>query len=160
MKKMLAVVDEKINSGQSLIEAIVAMAVALLIISGLVSAVIVAVKNSQFARNQSLATQYASEGIEWIRSQRDNNWTNFYLKAGPVNDPYKYCLNNIILSWPPNTPCGSSDYSLGNNVKQNFKRQANISIVDATKILVIMTVSWSDPSGIHKVELNSYFTKW
>jgi len=151
MKKMSAVVYDKIKSGQSLIEAIVAMAVALLIISGLVSAVIIAVKNSQFARNQSLATQYASEGLEWIRSQRDNSWTIFYSKAETTTT---YCLNT--LSWLSSSQCGSSDYALGGH----FKRQARLSTVDLTKIWVIMTVSWSDPSGIHQQELNSYLTKW
>jgi len=109
------------------------MAIAIVIIGGLVAAVIVAVKNAQFARNQALATKYANEGMEKIRSYRDQTaWAVF--KRG----------------------CGS--YNLG-AVSSPFSRSHTCQEVATDKIKVTITVSWIDPTGNHKSELTSYFTK-
>ncbi|MBI4999386.1 hypothetical protein HZB97_01295 [Candidatus Gottesmanbacteria bacterium] len=131
MKDLLVPVHK---DGQSLLEALVAMAIAILIIGGLVAAVIVAVRNAQFARNQVLATKYANEGMEKIRSYRDqNDWDNF------------------------KSECGS--YSLG-AVPTPFTRTHACQEEVADKMKVTITVSWTDSIGTHKSELNSYFTKW
>lgn len=150
MKDLLQPVHKK--DGQSLLEALVAMAVAILIVGGLVVAVIVAVRNAQFAKNQTLATKYANEGMEWIRSERDTDWTIFAARSGPPPGGTTYCLNN--LSWA-SLPCS---FSLANNT---FKREAVLITREADrKIEAKVTVSWTDPAGPHKSELTSYFTKW
>ena len=52
------------NSGQTLVEVVLAVAVASLILVGLTRATTEALRNAQFAKNQSLATQYAQEAME------------------------------------------------------------------------------------------------
>ncbi len=125
------------KNGQSLIEVIVAMAVAILIVGGLLSAVIVAVRNSQFAKSQVLATKYAEEGMENTRQQRDTNWDTFWTKKGTTEGP-------AIIS--------------GTTFSRSIKYE-DVSGGAGDKMKVTVTVSWTDTIGTHKSELVSYFTK-
>lgn len=135
MKDLLPVHNKK--NGQSLIEVLAAMAVAVIIISGLVGAVIVAVRNAQFAKNQALATSYANEGMENTRQQRDENWDNFWSKAGTTVGPTQ--IGTTVFTKTINY----DDVSGGTN----------------DKMRVTVTVSWIDSSGTHKSQLVSFFTK-
>lgn len=72
----------KSQKGQSIIEATVAISIVALIIVALVSAITVSVRNATYAKNKSLATKYVTEGIEAVRSIRDNSWLTFYDAAG------------------------------------------------------------------------------
>ena len=61
------------QSGQSLIEVIVAAAVGILVVTALTFATIFSLRNANFAKNSALATKLAQEGIEWVRTGRDRN---------------------------------------------------------------------------------------
>lgn len=125
----------KTRNGLSLLEVIISMAVSIILISGFVSAVTITIKNSQFARNQTLATKLAQEGLEKIRAYRDQNtWTTF--TAGCTS------LSTMGIVAPPSP----------------FTRRVSCSVLDANKNTVTVTVSWTDSSGTHKSELSSYFS--
>lgn len=132
--------------GQSLLEVLIALAVAVIVVLALVRAVTVAIRNASFARSQASATKYAQEGMEWIRSQRDERWTNLLNQA---NDS-TYCLNT--LSWAS----GGCSFSLGGK----FKREATVKPPVGDKIEVEVKVSWQETDRTHKSQLYSYFTKW
>lgn len=59
------------QSGQSLLEVVVVIAVGIIVVSALVFATIASIRNAQFAKNQALATKLAQEGIEKIKTIRD-----------------------------------------------------------------------------------------
>ena len=54
------------QKGQGLLEALVALSAAVIIIAGMTIAAITAVSNSDFAKYQSLATDYAQQGMEIV----------------------------------------------------------------------------------------------
>ncbi|MCJ7792877.1 MAG: hypothetical protein MUP45_02780 [Candidatus Marinimicrobia bacterium] len=66
------------NQGQSLIEVLTALAIAVLVIVALVAGVTYAVRNLTYAKNQALATQYAQEGLEAARRMRDEDPETFF----------------------------------------------------------------------------------
>lgn len=125
-----------------MLEVIVALAAAMLVILGLVRVTIVSMRNSRFAKNQALATQYAQEAMEWIRTQRDEDWSLLVIDT--------YCLSDD-LDWIVNPSC---DYTLDTV----FKRVAVLTADGDEKFQVDVTVSWD--SGAHQSELSSYLTKW
>lgn len=134
MKVLVATIRE---SGISLIEVVAAMAIAVLIITGLVFTAGEAIKNAQFSKNQALATKYAEEGMDKIRSERDRaaDWTTF--KAN--------CLT----------------YNLG-TVPVPFTRTINCEEVggDTEKRKITVTVTWTDSSGSHQSQLTSFLSNW
>jgi len=135
--------SKKIQSGQSLIEVLTALAVVLLVIVALIRATTSSMKGSDFAKTQSSATSYGQEAIEWIRAERDKDWNNL--------SPNTYCLNS--LSWS-----GGSCTTYGLDGK--FKRESILSDGGGGKIKVEVKVSWQDSSGEHQSVLTTYLSNW
>jgi hypothetical protein len=146
-------VKPKSHSGQSLVEVLVALGVALLVIVALIRATAISMKGSGFSKTQARGTRYAQEAIEWIRGQRDEGWSNLNSRT-PDTGLATYCLNDLS-SWPASSgEC--TDYSL--DVK--FKREAVLSNEGGGKIGVVVTVKWLEVGGERQSRLNTYFTNW
>lgn len=143
----------KYQSGQALIEALVALAAAVAVISAIAITVITSLQNVEFTKNQNLATQYAGEGLEIVRRIGRSNWQT--LQAYNATN---YCLakGSTVL-----TPMGGS--SCGQNVGI-YVRQINIELNSPscqTNVKVRSTVKWSDSKCgssdvfCHEVRLDS-----
>lgn len=155
----------KKQKGQTLIEALVALGAAVLVLSAIAVAVISALNNAQYAKNQDLATQYASQGIEVMRQLSQTNWTTFLsYNSG------KYCLaKDEALPCLAGSQTGSCIQSGGLVACTPnygiFVREVDIgqnSNSCSNNALITVIVSWSDSkctsSGntyCHKVSLNS-----
>lgn len=123
------------SAGVSLLEVIIAMAVSVVLVSGLVFNVTTAIRNSQFSRHQTLATKFSQEAIEKIRAYRDqNSWTTFTTNCGSLS------TMGITVPLSP------------------FTRTVSCVVIDANKNSVTITVSWTDPTGTHQSQLTSYFS--
>lgn len=69
----------KNNSGQSLVEVLLAVALTGLLLGALVIATTRSIRNSRFAQDQAKATHLAQEKVEYLRNMRDEQgWE--YLK--------------------------------------------------------------------------------
>lgn len=79
--------------GQSLMEVVVVVAVAVIVIGALTFATIASLRNAQFAKNQAQATKLAQEVLERVRAGRDRNSkiSDFSFGAGSGD--------NIVSSW-------------------------------------------------------------
>lgn len=145
------------NTGQTLIEVAVALSVMLIALAAISMAVITSLNNSQFIKNQSIAKQYAQQGMEAIGNLRNNNIVSFnsYNGLGCMDQ------NNVIS--PTTGNCG------GVNIGGSFIRQVQFTkgASDCSSgTLVSVTVFWSsskcDPSTpasrfCHKSQLVSCF---
>ena len=75
-----------IQKGQTLIEALSALAIIGILLSATAVAVITSLSNATFNQNKTLATKYAQQGSEIVRQIRDKNYTTFQGYSG------SYCL--------------------------------------------------------------------
>lgn len=127
------------NSGQSLAEVMFAVAIASIVLLGLTQATTTALKNSQFAKNQSLANQFAQKGMEQARQLRDQNPAVFWSKAAVGG---KITETEVII----NTP---------------FTKETTYERITEEKMSLKIKISWKDSTGgSHLAELTSYLTKW
>jgi hypothetical protein len=62
----------KNGAGQAIVEAVVALATILVILSAITVAVLTSISNSDFIKKQTLAKKYAEQGMEYIRYSRNN----------------------------------------------------------------------------------------
>ncbi len=130
--------------GQSLVEAIVAIGITVLVVTGLVVLAVGAVRSATLARNRSLAVQYAQEGMEALRSVRDRSFADL-----PTSG-----TNRVVWT-------GSEWSTLaGTENLDPFTRSFTSNLVSSGKLEVNMMVSWSDSSGDHTVDLTTYLTDW
>lgn len=144
------------NRGQSLFEVVFAIAIVGLLITGIVSLSASSLRNTDFSRNQTIATKYANEGVEWARIYRDTDWDNFQALSSDVG--INWCLND--LSVPSSNSCGTD--RIGNTI---FWREIHfiddlVSDPDGNTVDVEVKVFWDDSVGNHVVNTDTSFTKW
>ena len=125
---------KKQEKGQSLIEVLVALALVVLVILALIAVTTISVRNATFAKNQSLATNYAQEAIEGARELRDSDKETFF-----TND---------------DAPCDKTDSI------SPFELTRECNLVGSDKMTILVTVTWTDAKGDHKSELYTELTKW
>lgn len=132
-----------LSKGQALVETIIALAVASLIIGSLVVGVVISVKNTRFAKNQSLATKFAQEGMEEVRLYRDQNgWDAFWSnKVGLGNEG----------------PTGIGETIFEKEIKYQDVSEPE---GEGNRAKVTVTVSWTEGANEHQSKLSTYLAKW
>ena len=70
------------QKGQTIVEAIVALAAIFVIVAAIAVAIVSAVSNSQFIKSQNLANKYAQQGMEFVRGIHADNIDEFQLLSG------------------------------------------------------------------------------
>lgn len=139
------------KNGQSLFEVVLALAIIVLIIVGLVFLTNLSLKNSRFSKMQSLAANYLQEAFEWLRKEKENDWFFFETKAQTL----KYCLPSLSWESAKVGSCQDSDFISDSR----FKREVEFFIEDPSTIEVKIEVYWEDENGFHKVSSATNFVK-
>lgn len=122
----------KSEKGQTIIEAIVALAAIFIIVVAITIAIVNAVNNSQFVKNQNLANKFAQQGMEQIRRIKADDIVEFKDMSGSfsysddgngivsgettevnVNNTH---IRNIYLS-DNDPPCFDDDSQIGGLTK-------------------------------------------
>lgn len=127
---------KKYNSGQSLVEVVIAISVIAIGILAIAKVATKSISNTTFARNKALATRYAQDTIEKIRQYRDkNNWEKFtdYCDSASVMG-----LSEVLTPFTRTFTClGSGD-----------SREITVKIL------------WSDAGGSHQTQIQTNLTAW
>lgn len=137
------------KKGQTLVEVLVAMGIAVIGISAIGSAVVSGLNNGIYSKNQHLATQYAQEGMDIIKQLQISNVQAFTNLSG------RYCLAQTCATLVSGVAsCGSNDHGNGANCVQNvnnfFIRQVDILPIGSANAKCVNTmqatvsVLWTD----------------
>ncbi|MDO8451443.1 MAG: hypothetical protein Q7S76_01075 [bacterium] len=140
------------QSGQLLVEAVIAVGMVIILTTGLVVATVTSLKAAQFARMKTRATKYAQEGIELTRKLRDDGWPAFqaYGTVGGKN----WCLKSDG-TWVDTASCAPADFIDG-----IFARNV-VMLWNETegRMEATVVVRWTDTTA-HTARIKSYFTEW
>jgi len=143
---------KNLQLGQSLFEVVLALGVITAITIGIVSLAASSIRNAGFSKNKTLAGRYVEEATEWLRSERDTNFSAF--EANIITSIW--CLSG--LDWTKVGVCGESDNipdtSLFRNVTFSSLPSGN------TIIRANVRVYWTDGQGDHEVSSITSFTDW
>lgn len=135
---------QKIISGQSLVESVVTLGVVILLVTGLVVGTTSALKYAQSSRARSTATQYASEGLELARRERDSSWSTF-ARSG------SFCVD--ATGGIPSDPCALLENKYSRTVSYDYNDIAE-------SVTVTSVVSWSEGAEIKEISLQTTLTNW
>ena len=174
----------KINQkGQSILEVAVSLGLIMVIVTILTITTINGLKNSQFAKNQVLASSYAEQGIELIKYARQRD-CRINIAATPGVGPYywadrsggkiliwEYATNPIpagnayafeINTAAPCTVTQTTITNLGQTINTIFTRKIKLERLDPNinTIRVTASVNWTDYTGEHTVENVSIVTNY
>lgn len=105
----------------------------------------------KFQQYKIVATHYAEEAMEWLKSEKEKDWEDFSSHDISGNGT-TYCLNDLNF----NVLSSCENYSLGNSL---FKRELLIKNIGSpvNQIEGIVTVYWKEKNYENKVVLKSIF---
>lgn len=138
------------KSGQTLIEAIAAVGITVIIASSLMALGVATIRSATVSRNRSQAVSYAQEGIEAVRSIRDRSYSE--LSA---------CIGAGGVVWSVSQSrwnCRASSV-----VTDIFTRSLTVALSnppDPGSVSVTVQVAWDDGAGHHDLELDTLLTDW
>jgi Tfp pilus assembly protein PilV len=140
--------------GQTLIEVLIALATAVIVVSGITVLAISSLSNVQFTKEQDQATKYAQEGMEVTRGIRNNDYIGFRAYSG------YYCLaKGQVTFGSAVATCAAKN--IDNTYIRSVQIQQNACGVNLANVTV--SVAWTDtkcPSGAfcHNSKLTSCFS--
>lgn len=160
------------NKGQSLLELVIVIAVAIIVIAALTSATISSLRNANFSKNQLQATKFAQEGLEKVRSIRDRDGfviANFGSSTTKFSELWSVklsetcaipCLVNFLLDPLNNslTQNNSTAEDLGGSF-QRWVKMTDDSTTFQSKKTITVIVTWVDFAGSHESRLTTYLRK-
>lgn len=169
----------KWQKGQSLLEIAVSLGLVALIITILTITTLNGLRNSQFAKNQVLASSYAQQGIELVKimRQRDclivtNQGVNYkwFNTAGSIplvwtkfNSDTTFDANNpyFFIADTSATNCQLKQQAASESLENGlFSRTTKLERVSTGVIRVTVIVSWNDFSGPHETKNVSLVTNY
>lgn len=139
------------ESGQSLVEAVVAVGLAIVIATALISATTTGLKAGQSGKLRSKAVILVQDGIEQTRILRDSGWT-----ALQNRDAQIWCLSKTS-EFIKTTDCPYD----AENPSNPYYRSVTYTWDSAnSRMKVDSVVSWNERSQVKNVTLTTYFTDW
>lgn len=155
MKELPSVRKDILERGFSILEVILAVGLAVLILSALVSLGVTATKNSTFSRDQTQATKYARETMERVRAFRDQKGLTALKTQCPA------LVTTFCQISPALTIVQGKETLTGTPFTRYFQRIGTCPAAGGGEIIPItVTTEWSDGGGKHNAELQSCFTSW
>jgi type II secretory pathway pseudopilin PulG len=151
------------QSGVTLLEVLIFMTLLSLIIIAIVYSTTLSLKRTQFNQRKIFATRYAEEVEEWMRGEKEVDWTVFSGRA-----PNTYCMNTDIgtcdsagTCWDDVGACAATDYSLDApaGLTNGYKRSVVLS-PSGSRVDMAVTVEWVDGPNTFDVGVNSTFSRW
>jgi type II secretory pathway pseudopilin PulG len=137
------------QKGQTLVEAVVVVGIVVLLVTGLVAGTTSSLRSAQSGRTKTQAVSLAQEGIEIIRTMRDENWDLFEAHSG------SYCLGDdhvLTVSGGTCSPNITTDQGV-------LTREATFTWQDP-RMVVEVDVSYIEGEATRNVNLVTYFTQW
>jgi prepilin-type N-terminal cleavage/methylation domain-containing protein len=160
--------DSQFKKGQTLVEVIVALAVVVLLVTGLIKGTVFSLKSNQNARARSVATKYVQEGIEIARKDRESSWYEFLTLKNNT-----YCLDKGAITYKGAGlgPCTHTNITEG-NPPINLTRKTTFTWYSSGDTIspgvtsgpdmmrVLVTVTWYEGSALRTSQATTDFTRW
>lgn len=140
------------KKGFSLIEVLVFITILSLFFVAAMAVTTYSLRTMKINQYKILASHFAEEGLEWLRGQKEDDWTTFTALDSSLGSA-TYCISTLNFSSPGE--CGEN-YTLG--APQIFKREVVLeNIPDASnpdQVNATVTVFWE---GGTDVEVKTVF---
>lgn len=178
---------QKLNSGFTVLEAIIAILILSAVIGGVSSAVARSITGLSVAKEEVKAFYLAQEAVEMIRNMRDNNKldnlvnnTSHNWLAGIADAPGDPCYNTICKLDITNpiffTACGASwgscpdlnqdasgSYLYGYNgawLDSGFKREIQVTPISAREATITVSISWKHGALNREFKTTTVLEDW
>ena len=121
-------------------------------------------KQMTISQHRITASRYAEDLVEFMRGEKDENWTDFVAKAS--SSGVTYCFNDPIetsthLSTISASSCDSYNGITG-STSPIFKREVTLTAQNSptTQVRVSVLVSWLEGSVVYSVPVDTVLSVW
>lgn len=156
------------QTGQSLIEVIVAATVGILVLTALTFATLFSLRNANFSKTSAQATKLAQEGIEMVRTLRDRDGSVIFTAdsttTSKFSDLWGIQMSNsctpcyFSLTSGLNQSVATSFDNLGNGLERQIQISEDATNWNIQKIVTVI-VRWIDSTGPHESKLTTILRK-
>lgn len=150
------------QSGVSLLEVLFATAAVALVLVAVLSTIISSLQNSRSSLEQTKATQYSTEILEWLRQERDNRgWTVFAESLPSVGDVQTYCIKSLPADMAEFTASAGECESESDRITDTiYTREVLINRSNLSQIDIAVSVSRPSNTGIVTTQTDASLTEW
>lgn len=143
------------NKGQTLIEVLVALAAIVVVTSAITIAVITSLNNAEYSKTANLATQYAQQAMEQIKSMRNTDYATFASLVG--NYCYAKACAKLVSTTDTSNPCWQKQGQYCVQNVDTFVREIALEQNSATcggiATKVTVKISWADSKCTDRTNL-------
>lgn len=145
--------------GQALLEVVMVAFILLMALVALISLTTVSIARNRLAKERSVATRLAQEGLEWLKYERDR--AGFDAVASVLNTPY--CISEFPaggIEALPGGECGAGDYVDAGGLGNTFMRTVVFTVgpgFPVSEVRMAVTVAWR---SVNAVTLEGVITRW
>lgn len=144
----------------SLIEVLIFISILSLFFATAAAVVTISLRNMKINEHKILATRYAEELLEWLRGEKEEDWTMFVSLRTDAAETRTYCFNSQLTSnWPAVSNC-QSYYGISGINPVIYKRSASLKRNGENQVDVLITVDWQEAGVNYSVPIKSTFTLW
>lgn len=145
----------KQQRGQSIIEILIATLIVGLVLTAVASGLTLSIKNTSETRQRELANNFAQEGMEVFRKQRETaGWARFR----DTLESNTYCLNSIPINFEEFTTMPLGECESGTAVAgTTLTRNAVVQVQSTEHIEVEVIVSWQEAQRENQVSIIQTF---
>jgi len=129
---------KKNQSGISLIEIVVSVGIIAVILLSIALLSTKSLQMAQMAQTRQTAISYARKGIELVRLNRETKPWNTFVSE----------INNTSI------------YPINEQIQPNMTRSYSITQDSSDKVLVEVTIIWTDVKGQHTITQTTTLTRW
>jgi len=143
------------QAGQSIIEVLIATLVVGLVLTAIASSLTFSIKNTAQTKQRELASNYAQEGLEVFRRERNlQGWTSF-TEALNTNT---FCLNELPADSQAFRDLPAGECEGGTVIAgSTLTRTAYVRVIDADTIEITIGVAWDDSNQMREVSVVQEF---
>ena len=153
----------RLESGQSLVEVVVAVGLILTAVVALLSLATASMKSSGFGVTKAQATKLANEEIELVRAYRDSQMYWSYFWADVVTDASN-CTTGGSRRCCINDSGALLTVTKTEETILPFTRYFNVEDISVgganNRLRVVVRVEWVDQSGDHEVKIDAILADW
>ncbi len=145
--------SKKLKNSFSLIEVLVFITVLSLVFITATAVTIFSLRAMIISQHKILATHYAEEALEWVKSEKEKDWVNFTKLVYEDGSETTYCI--ISFDWQIIGPCDKS-YFLGTpNIFLREVKLTNIGSNPVVQTNVEVMVYWQEINDTYNVTLKT-----
>lgn len=148
-----------IKKSFSLIEVLIFVTILSIVLITSASIITISMRQNSVKISLLKAVHYNEQLMEWMRSERELEWSSFTTHGDSVG--ISYCFSQTTFSWE-SPIVGDPRVGCSANLDGVFRRYATIKSVGlpVTEVQVTVHTEWESSGSWHTTELHSLFTLW